>query len=34
MRFYPFYDPDLMAYLRQTGVAERGPRSAGREVRL
>lgn len=34
MRLYPFYEPDLMAYLRQIGVAERSPRSAKGEVRL
>ncbi|WP_455136784.1 hypothetical protein [Thermophilibacter sp.] len=34
MRLYPFYDPDLLAYLRQTGAPEASPRSAKWEARL
>lgn len=34
MRLYPFYDPDLLAYLRQTGAPQGSPRSAKREARL
>lgn len=32
MRFYPYYDPDLIAVLRSLGVEERGPRSTFWEV--
>lgn len=34
MRLYPFYDPDLLAYLRQSGAPEASPRSARQEARL
>lgn len=32
MRFYPYYDPDLISALRSMGVEERGPRSTFWEV--
>lgn len=34
MRFYPFFEPDLIAYLRQIGAPEGSPRSTRGEVRL